>query len=107
MEPKKQKEYDLLSYEDALSVIKDKLITGDVYRKDIGDLSLEIVANFPDAKMKLAEESVVVSARVIQDGKSKEIEELDFDEKTLPEYSFEIIFNHAEAIGYLLVYKKQ
>ena len=106
MKQDEKNEYELLGYEEALSVISEKLITGDEYRKDIGDLTLEIVANFPDAKMKPAEESVAVSARILQNGIVKEIDEIDFDEESLKDYTFELIFNHVEAIGYLLVYKK-
>ncbi len=106
MKQEKTNEYSLLGYEQALSVITDKLITGDVYRKNIGELTLEIVANFPDAKMKPSEESVVVSAHVKQDGEVKEVDELYFDDESLPDYSFEIIFNHDDETGYLTVYKK-
>ena len=106
MEQGNKNEYHLLGYEEASAVITDMLITGDAYTKELGDLTLEIVANFPEAKMKPAEESVAVSARVLQNGAVHSVDELEFDDEALPGYTFEIILNNTEAIGYLLVYRK-
>ena len=103
----KQNEYDLLSYEDAVKVIEDKLITGDFYRKEIDDLTLEIAANFPESAVKPAEEAVAVTARVIKDGEIREIDELDFSDETIPDYSFTAVFNRNSDVGFLFVYQKE
>ncbi len=101
-----ENEYVLTGYDEAVSVIEDKLITGDLYKTEVEGMSLEIAANFPETVIKPAEEAVPVSARVTTDDEAVEIDELDFTEKSLPGYSFTIVFTKGTGTASLLVYRK-